>query len=94
MASGRLGSRTFDDSFLAPRRGEPFVLAGGGRRLELRTGEGYPFAQIYAPSDLDALASEPMTAPTNALVSGEGLRLLPPDESFTAGFALTIRETA
>ncbi|HET9593668.1 MAG TPA: aldose 1-epimerase, partial [Solirubrobacterales bacterium] len=49
VASGRLGSRTFDDAFLAPAGEEPFVLSGGGRRLELRMGAGYPFAQIYAP---------------------------------------------
>lgn len=94
VASGPLGSRTFDDAFLAPAGEEPFVLSGGGRRLELRMGEGYPFAQIYAPEDLDAVAFEPMTAPTNALVSGEGLRMLPADESFTATFAIAIAETA
>jgi galactose mutarotase-like enzyme len=90
IESGRLGSRTFDDAFLAPPGDEPFVLAGGGRRLELRMGEGYPFAQIYAPADLDAVAFEPMTAPTNALVSGEDLRMLAAGESFTASFAMTI----
>ena len=94
VAGGRLGSRTFDDAFLAPAGKDPFVLSGGGRRLELRMGAGYPFAQIYAPPDLDAVAFEPMTAPTNALVSGEGLRLLPAGESFSATFALTIIETA
>jgi aldose 1-epimerase len=94
VASGPLGGRTFDDAYLAPAAGEPFVLAGGGRRLELRMGEGYPFAQIYAPDDLDAVAFEPMTAPTNALVSGKDLRMLPAGESFTATFAIAIAETA
>lgn len=93
IESGRMGSRTFDDAFLAPPKGEPFVLAGGGRRLELRMGEGYPFAQVYAPADLDAVAFEPMTAPANALVSGEDLRMLAAGESFTATFAITIAET-
>jgi aldose 1-epimerase len=94
VASGPLGSRSFDDAYLAPAAGEPFVLAGGGRRLELRMGEGYPFAQIYAPDDLDAVAFEPMTAPTNALVSGEDLRMLPAGESFTTTFEIAIAETA
>jgi len=89
---GPLGERTFDDAFVAPPGGEPFVLAGGGRRLELRMGEGYPFAQIYAPEDLDAVAFEPMTAPTNALVSGEDLRMLPAGESFAATFSIAISE--
>jgi galactose mutarotase-like enzyme len=92
IESGPLGSRTFDDAFLAPTGEEPFVLSGGGRRLELRMGEGYPFAQIYAPADLDAVAFEPMTAPTNALVGGEDLRMLPAGESFTATFTISIGE--
>ena len=64
-----LGSRTFDDAFVAPER-EPFVLEGGGRRIELLLDAGYPFAQVYAPGDDDVIAFEPMTAPTNALVEG------------------------
>lgn len=91
---GPLGARSFDDAFVAPAAGEPFLLSGGGRRLELRMGEGYPFAQIYAPADLDAVAFEPMTAPTNALVSGEDLRMLPAGASFTAAFSITIAEMA
>jgi galactose mutarotase-like enzyme len=94
VASGRLGARTFDDAYRAPAGGAPFVLAGGGRRLELRMGEGYPFAQIYAPEELNAVAFEPMTAPTSALVSGEDLRMLPAGDSFTATFAIAIAETA
>jgi aldose 1-epimerase len=87
---GPLGSRTYDDAFLAPAGGEPFELEGGGRRLELRLGEGYPFTQIYAPADTDAVAIEPMTAPTNALVSGEGLGWIEPGERFTAGFSVEV----
>ncbi|HET9677089.1 MAG TPA: aldose 1-epimerase [Solirubrobacterales bacterium] len=94
IESGPLGTRTFDDAFLAPAGDSPFVLAGGGRRLELRMDKSYPFAQIYAPEDLDAVAFEPMVAPTNALVSGEDLRMLPAGESFTATFSITVREAA
>jgi aldose 1-epimerase len=94
IASGPLGSRTFDDAYLAPASAEPFVLSGGGRRLELRMARGYPFAQIYAPTELDAVAFEPMTAPTNALVSGDDLPMLPPGQSFTATFSIAIGETA
>lgn len=85
-----LGDRHLDDAFLAPPGGEPFALSGGGRRLELRMGEGYRYAQIYAPADTDAVAFEPMTAPTNALLSGDDLPLLPARESFTASFSITI----
>jgi aldose 1-epimerase len=93
IVSGLLRGRSFDDAFIAPPPGEPFVLTGGGRCLTLRMDESYPFAQIYAPADLDAVAFEPMTAPTNALVSGEDLRMLPAGESFTAMFEIAISET-
>jgi len=33
--AGRLGARTFDDAFVAPADGAPFVLAGNDRRIEL-----------------------------------------------------------
>ncbi len=88
---GPLGSRTFDTPFLAPAGGDPFALSGGGRRLELRMGRGYRFAQVYAPADTDAVAFEPMTAPTNALLAGgPDLPMLPAGGSFGAEFAIAI----
>lgn len=87
---GPLGLRTFDDAFRAPPGGEPFVLAGGGRRIELRFGPDYPFTQVYAPGDDAVIALEPMTAPTNALLSGRDLPLVAPGEAFAASFTLTI----
>jgi len=90
IAPGPLGARTFDDAFRAPPAGAPFVLAGGGRRLELRFGESYRFAQAYAPGDDEVIAIEPMTAPTNALLSGEDLPLVAPGETFSARFSLAI----
>lgn len=91
VAAGPLGERTFDDAFRSPPPGSPpFRLAGGGRRIELRFDEGYPFTQVYAPADDEVIAVEPMTAPTNALVSGDGLRWVDPGGSFTAAFAIEI----
>jgi galactose mutarotase-like enzyme len=90
---GSLADRTFDDAFVAPDDEAPFVLSGGGRRVELRMGEGYRFAQIYAPEDDDVIAFEPMTAPTNALVTGgTDLPLIAPGESFAATFSITVAD--
>jgi galactose mutarotase-like enzyme len=93
IESGALGSRTFDDGYLAPADGAPFVLAGGGRRMGLSLGDGYPFAQVYAPDDDDVIAYEPMTAPTNALVDGGSeLPLVAPGEGYTATFSIAVIE--
>jgi galactose mutarotase-like enzyme len=95
VEAGPLGSRTFDDSYPAPDDGAPFVLAGGGRRIELRVGAGYPFAQVYAPDDDQVIAYEPMTAPTNALVSGgPDLPLLEPGERYEATFSIAVTDLA
>jgi aldose 1-epimerase len=87
---GPLESRTFDDAFLAPEDGAPFVLEGGGRRIQVSFRDGYPYSQVYAPEDDDVIAFEPMTAPTNALVSGQDLRLLEPGGSYAASFSITV----
>jgi len=90
VAAGPLGSRTFDDEFAAPA--QPFALEGGGRRIEVSLERGYPVAQVYAPDDDDVIAFEPMTAPTNTLVSGQDLHLLQPGESYEALFSIKVTD--
>jgi aldose 1-epimerase len=93
VEAGQLGSRTFDDAYLAPEEGAPFVLAGGGRRIELSLGTGYLFAQVYAPLDDDVIAYEAMTAPTNALVAGgPDLPLIEPGGRFEAEFSIRLAD--
>jgi galactose mutarotase-like enzyme len=86
-----LGSRSFDDPYVAPPQGVDFVLSGGGRQLRLSLGEGYRFTQLYAPAETDAVAIEPMTAPANALVTGgPDLPLLAPGERYSAVFTIAV----
>jgi galactose mutarotase-like enzyme len=46
---------------------------------------------VYAPSDDDVVAYEPMTAPTNALVAGgPDLPLIEPGGRYEATFSIAI----
>ncbi len=90
---GPLARRTFDDAFDAPPAGSAFGLSGGGRRIELALGAGYPFSQVYAPADDEVIAFEPMTAPTNALLTGgTELPLIEPGEDFGAAFSIAVSD--
>jgi aldose 1-epimerase len=90
--SGPLGERDLDDAFEAPPGGTPFALSGGGRRIELAFTAGYPYAQLYAPPGDALIAIEPMTAPTDALVTGDGLRFAEAGDPFRARFEITVAE--
>jgi aldose 1-epimerase len=95
VPAGPLGSRTFDDAYLAPEGSAPFVLAGGGRRIELAFLSGFPYAQVFAPAEDDVVAYEPMTAPTNTLVDGgPELRLLARGDRYRAAFSITVADAA
>jgi galactose mutarotase-like enzyme len=94
VEGGPLGDRTFDDEYVAPTGSAPMTLAGGGRRIKLSLGEGYPVTQVYAPADDDVVAFEPMTAPTNALVDGGSeLAFVQPGESFRTAFSIAVERS-
>jgi aldose 1-epimerase len=90
VAPGPLADRTYDDLF--PSLAEPprFVLEGQRRRIQVEFGEGYPLAQVYAPAGEQFICFEPMTAPTNSLVTGEGLQTVAPGSAFRADFRVRV----
>jgi len=67
-----------------------FSVAGATCRVSVELLDGYRYAQVFAPNDKDYIALEPMTAPTNALTSGRGLRFVLPGERFRAAFRIHI----
>jgi aldose 1-epimerase len=83
----QLGTRSFDDLY-ALGRDRRLAIAGGGRRLEVRFGATYPFAQVYAPPDKDFVSLEPMTAPIDALVTG-ACPFVAPGDRFSATFTIS-----
>jgi galactose mutarotase-like enzyme len=86
-----LAAREFDDGFDAVNEPARFS-ATAGRRIALEFLQGYPCAQVFAPRASQFICFEPMTAPTNALRSGTGLRLLQPGESYNAHFRVSVDE--
>jgi aldose 1-epimerase len=69
--------------------------APDGRRVELWADENFGYVQVFTPKNFkapegprQAVAIEPMTAPANALNSGEGLRWLAPGETWTLSWGI------
>jgi len=88
---GPLGDRTVDAEY--PVIDGPFVLRGGGRRLTVRFGSPeYPVGHAWAPEGESFVAWEPMTAPTNALVTGNGLEFVAPGATTSSSFVIEVAE--
>jgi galactose mutarotase-like enzyme len=90
IASGPLGDRTWDDGFVGVADGSVFSLRDSNRRIAISFERGYPVAIVWRPEDGEFICIEPMTAQTNALVSGIGLREAAPGEPFSASFSIDV----
>ena len=86
-----VGDRTFDDLYALAEdpAGRRLGLEAAGRRLLVGYGEGYDYAQVFAPPGTEFVCLEPMTAPTAALAAGT-TPLVPPGESFSAQFTIAV----
>ena len=90
ISPGPLAERTFDDGFADVTDGTTFVVRGSGRTISVTFLEGYHFAQVYAPSESEFICYEPMTAPTNALTSGDSLTRVRPGDAYSAAFRISV----
>jgi aldose 1-epimerase len=86
----RLGNTSYDDGFALSSEQATFSIDGSGYSLVIEFKNGFDFAQIFAPKDKEFIAIEPMTAKTNALCSGEGLRVIAAGEQFVASFRIEV----
>jgi len=90
---GPLEERTFDTSYPELHGDQPeFVVADDRRQIKLQLVSGYPVAQVYAPESSQFICYEPMTAPVDALISGDRLRWIRPGEEFAATFAISVEK--
>lgn len=96
LRQGRLlADLDLDHAFadLSPVNGVVATLrAMDGREVRLVQDEQHRWAQIFTtrefPGTSLAVAIEPMTAPPNALATGEGLRWVEPGETWTASWGI------
>lgn len=84
-----LGDKAFDDGYDQVADGAVFAVCGGGRRVEVHFEQGYPAAQIFAPTSEDVVCFEPMAAPADALRRG-GYRVARPGEPEVAVFSIRV----
>jgi galactose mutarotase-like enzyme len=87
-----LGARTFDDAYDGIADGAAFTVAGGGLAIAVTHHEGYPVTQVFSPPGAQFICFEPMTAPVDALRTGDGLRTAEPGTAFTAVFSIGVHE--
>lgn len=95
-ASESLGPLTFnladsgwDDGLALSEQPARFTATGSRGTVAVDMLEGFAYAQIYAPPGRDYICFEPMTAPTNALRSGDGLIVLGAGEEHRATFRVS-----
>ncbi|QJU52491.1 aldose 1-epimerase family protein [Herbiconiux sp. KACC 21604] len=95
----RIGDLTIDHGYGGVRvtdgRSVQSLEAPDGRRVELWADTSFAFVQVFTPvafaapeGPRRAVAIEPMTAPANALNSGEGLRWLAPGETWRLAWGI------
>jgi aldose 1-epimerase len=87
----RLADAHFDDGYDDIDDGAVFSVRDGGLEIAVTHECGYPVAQVFSPLDAAFICFEPMTAPANALCSGDGLRFVQPGETFSAAFSISVR---
>jgi len=85
-----LGDRAFDDLY-ALGDDRRLALEDDRHTVTVEMEQGCPFAQVYSPADAGFCCLEPMTAPVNALGTGDCVLVEPGDE-FTARFSITISD--
>lgn len=90
----RLAEGDWDDALTGLEQPAAFSVSAGERRIDVEFRDGFSDAQIYAPPDQSFICFEPMTAPTNALVSRQGLQVLVAGDTFRASFAISVAHPA
>lgn len=87
--------RAYTDLAIADGRAETTLASADGRSVTLWQDESFPYVQVFVtdtfPGRALAVALEPMTAPANALNSGDGLVWLEQGGRFGGSWGISAR---
>jgi aldose 1-epimerase len=89
-SDGLLAQSSFDDGYALLNEEASFRLSGANWNITINFLEGFRYLQVFAPAGKEFIALEPMTAPANALISGDGLRILESGTQFRASFRIDV----
>jgi aldose 1-epimerase len=84
-----LGDAHHDYGFAVPA-GTHTTLNAVGWGFAVSLESGHRLVQVYASANRAVVCIEPMTAPTNALVTGRALPLVQPGSSYEARFRISV----
>lgn len=87
-----LGDSSWDDAFDGLITHARFEAATPKSSVKVEFLRGYAFAQVFAPPGNDYISFEPMTAPANALNSGDGLHVIAPGEDYHTAFRVRLSD--
>jgi aldose 1-epimerase len=90
----RLADGGWDDALTGLEQPVAFSVSAGERRIDVEFHDGFSHAQIYAPTGESFICFEPMTAPTNALISRDALAIIGAGETFHAEFSIAASEAS
>jgi len=89
-----IGATSFDTGFVVSDTERETVLFNKkfGLQITVKNGEGFDYLQIYTPPDRKTIAIEPMTCAADALNTKMGLKVLAPNESFSAIYSIKVEQ--
>ncbi len=87
-----LDALSWDDGLAGLTSPPEFSVSAGAQTLTVTFDDGLRYAQVFAPQGQDFICFEPMTAPTNALVTGDALTLVAPGDEHRTAFSIAVTD--
>lgn len=87
----QIKDRFFDDCYLLNT--DKITFKTPDYHIQINSSLEKNYVQIFTPSDRNSIAIEPITAPPNSFNYKLGLRILNPDEDYTASWKVTLKST-